>query len=362
MRSCRQARIPRLFNSIAVFAGVFCISLGVLTGSAFADLAGLVGSKYQAKDSLSVGDESREDAKQCLQNLCWNCSDFQVTIAAPVDPKREDLLVRFPSPLSTVEDESSIAVMEWYCARDADQKVLTAPAVVVIHESGRKMPVGRMIAKGFQSRGIHAFLLQLPGYGERRTARPTDGQSLLTRIRQGIGDARRARDAVAVLPHISHDRIALQGTSLGGFVASTTAGLDRGYHDVFLMLSGGDLYGVIKNGEREAAQIREMMKASGLNDEALREITDSIEPNRLAHRLNPERTWLYSGLFDTVVPIKNARSFAKAASLNGVHHFQMPTDHYTGIVLLPAILDQMSAEILQIPIDQVKSPLTRAAE
>lgn len=362
MRSCSQIRIPRRLVTRTIFLVVFGVCFGVLSWSVFADLAALVGTKYQASDSLSVGDESREDAKQCLQNLCWNCSEFQVKIVAPVDPKREDLLVTFPSPLSTIDDESSQVFMEWYCARDADQKVVTAPAVVVIHESGRKMPVGRMIAKGFQSRGIHAFLLQLPGYGERRTARPTDGQSLLTRIRQGIGDARRARDAVAVLPYISNDRIALQGTSLGGFVASTTAGLDRGYHNVFLMLSGGDLFGVIKNGEREAAQIREMMKASGLTDEALREITDAIEPNRLAHRLNPERTWLYSGLFDTVVPIKNARSFAKAASLNGVHHFQMPTDHYTGIVLLPAILDQMSAEILQIPIDQVKSPLTRVAD
>ena len=55
--------------------------------------------------------------------------------------------------------------MEWYCAENTDE---AARAVVVVHESGSDMVVGRMIARGLAGQGLHAFMLQLPGYGDRR--------------------------------------------------------------------------------------------------------------------------------------------------------------------------------------------------
>lgn len=309
----------------------------------------VVGRKFTARDTLHVGEETSDDARQCLLGLSWTPVEFPVSIGAPVDAQREDALIRFPSPLSVRNDESADVVMEWSMVRNADGHIANAPGVVVIHESGRNMTVGRMIAQGFRQRGVHAFLLQLPGYGARRWQQQQVDAVRLKSIPQGVADVRRARDAVAVLPWLAHDRVSLQGTSLGGFVSSTTAGLDHGYANVFLLLSGGDVYSVLQNGDRDAAKLRQTAAAAGLSDEALREIVWQIEPNRLAHRIDAAHTWLYSGVFDRVVPIENARSFATAAKLPSEHHILMPVDHFAGILLLPAVMDRMTAEILKTP-------------
>jgi len=308
-----------------------------------------IGQQFSAEDTLQTGEESDPDARECLQGLSWKPVSFQVAVEAPLAADRGEATIRFPSPLSPRDDESANVVMEWYAARHAEALLATAPAVVVVHESGRNMTVGRMIAQGFSQRGIHAFLVQLPGYGARRWQQKQVDAVRLKSIPQGVGDVRRARDAVAALPGVERNRISLQGTSLGGFIASTAAGLDHGYANVFLLLSGGDVFTVLQNGDRDAAKWRQNAKDAGLDEEALRELVWQIEPNRLAHRVNPERTWLYSGVFDTIVPIANARSFATAAKLSESHHVLMPVDHFAGILLLPAVLDQMAAVMQQAP-------------
>jgi len=309
----------------------------------------VIGQQFPAKDTLQIGEESDPDARECLQGLTWKPARFQVSVDAPLAVDRGDATIRFPSPLSPRDDEAASVVMEWYVARHAEDLLATAPAVVVVHESGRKMTVGRMIAQGFSQRGIHAFLIQLPGYGARRWQQKQVDAVRLKSIPQGVGDVRRARDAVAALPGVERNRISLQGTSLGGFISSTAAGLDQGYANVFLLLSGGDVFTVLQNGDRDAAKLRQNARDAGLDEEALRKLVWQIEPNRLAHRVNPERTWLYSGVFDTIVPIENARSFAAASRLPESHHVLMPVDHFAGILLLPAVLDQMTTAMQQPP-------------
>src|SRR5690606_11016664 len=114
-------------------------------------------------------------------------------------------------------------------------------------------------------------MIQLPYYGDRRG----DGQGVPTErvlqtMRQGIADVRRARDAVAVLPHVDRSRIGLQGTSLGGFVAATAGGLDACYDRVFLMLAGGDLAGMVERGEKDTAKFREKLVAAGFSPSEIR--------------------------------------------------------------------------------------------
>lgn len=208
------------------------------------------------------------------------------------------------------------------------------------------MTVGRLFARGLRLQGLHAFLLHLPYYGERRTGdkRPRDA-NVVTGMRQAIADVRRARDAVAALPMIDTSHIGLQGTSLGGFVSATSACLDHGYDSVFLMLAGGDLYNLIENGEKDAAKVRETLAEAGLSGEKLRLLAWTIEPTRVAHRLDPQRTWLYSASHDTVVPPKNAIALAKAAHLDKQHHIPMLANHYSGIVYLPTVLADIHKQI-----------------
>lgn len=301
-------------------------------------------SVYDARDSLRPGEESSDDAKSCLAGLLWKPSTFQVTCDSD-RPGQGPALVYFPSPVTTNVQPNDTVAMEWFPAHGPDGNPTRAPAVIVVHESGRGMTVGRIFARGLQQKRLHAFLIHLPSYGKRQGDRRPDGSNILRLLRQAIADVRRARDAVAVLPDVDSSHIALQGTSLGGFVSATVAGLDRGYDSVFLMLAGGDLFDLIQNGKRDTAKVRERLEQAGLTDDEIRKLASVIEPTRLAHRIDPQRTWLYSGKTDTVVPLRNANVLASAARLEKQHHILMSANHYSGIIYLPFVLRHISDQI-----------------
>jgi dipeptidyl aminopeptidase/acylaminoacyl peptidase len=144
------------------------------------------------------------------------------------------------------------------------------------------------------------------------------------------------------LPLVDTSRISLQGTSLGGFVVATTAGLDRGYHSVFILLAGGDLADVLTNGKKDAQKVRQAMMAGGMGEVEYRQMLSRIEPLRLAHRINANRTWLFSGRYDDVVPPHNSELLATSAHLPEGHHIKLLANHYSGIIFLPMISQQMS--------------------
>jgi len=300
---------------------------------------------YSAQDTLAVGKEADADARDCLSTLVWTPQSFMVQVEDAV-ANRGDALIRFPSPVNSGDSINDRVAMEWYQARDKQSQPCRAPAVVVVHESGSGMTVGRLFARGLQQQGLHAFLLHMPYYGARRAGKKRPSASkLVTVIRQAVADVRRARDAVAALPLVDGSHVALQGTSLGGFVATTTASLDRGYQSVFIMLAGGRLYDVFQNGEKDAAQVRREFEQAGVTGEDLKALLWTVEPTRIAHRLDRNRTWLYSGKHDRVVPLANAIALSEAAGLDAVHHIKMSANHYSGIVYLPFILKHMSQRI-----------------
>ncbi len=142
----------------------------------------------------------------------------------------------------------------------------------------------------------------------------------------------------------------MQGTSLGGFVSATAASLDsgrehHGYDNVFLLLAGGNLMDVIQSGQKDAAKFRQKLQESGLSMEQIESVVRQVEPIRVAHRLDPQRTWLYSGEFDQVVPMKNALALAQSARLDSSHHQRLLANHYTGIIYLPFVLAEMAKKI-----------------
>lgn len=303
-------------------------------------------TRFQARDTLAVGTEESADARACLDGLCWTPGDFPVTLEPPRDHGGMEAYVRFPSPRPSGNAINDLVSMEWYPALDADRKRMRAPAVVVVHESGSQMEVGRLFAKALAARKVHAFLIQLPYYGPRKPpGHSRDAENVLPALRQAVADVRRARDAVAVLPDVDGEHVSLQGTSLGGFVTAAVAGLDAGYQRVFIMLAGGDLYGVITNGTREAAQLRELLEKKGYTGEGLRDIIQPIEPLRLAHRIRPDVTWIYSADKDQVVPLKNVQLLADAAKIPSDHHVTLWGDHYKVIVYFPVIIEHIDQRL-----------------
>ena len=298
-------------------------------------------STFDAKDTLNIGSEQIADARDCLDALKWAPENFTVRIEA-AQKECGDWLVRFPSAKPCGDSINDEVAMEWYQAKSKTGEPIEAPAAVVVHESGSGMTVGRLVARSLRSKGIHTFMMQLPYYGVRKPpqGRPT-GTNLVGALQQGISDARRAKDAVAVMPLIDESRISLQGTSLGGFVTATAAGLDHGYHRVFVLLAGGDLYGTLMSGKKDAEKVRAELMKAGLGEDNVRQMLNTIEPLRLAHRFDPERTWLFSGKYDDVVPPKSTRLLAEAAHLDDSHHIEMLANHYSGILFMPIVTQQM---------------------
>jgi dienelactone hydrolase len=300
---------------------------------------------FQAKDGLAPGDEPSVDAKQCLDGLCWEPGSFEVTLHPNKDPL-DPAIVRFPSPRPSGIPHNDLVAMEWYSAKNEANEVIDAPAIIVVHESGSRMEVGRLIAKALHAQGLHAFMIHLPTYGLRRGDQAKPPAELVDAVmRQGIVDARRARDAVAVLPHVDKRSISIQGTSLGGFVTATAAGLDRGFNTVHIMVAGGNLFELVENGNREAGKMREDLAKAGFTGEKLKQLFASIEPLRLAHRYDRQNTWLYTANRDQVVPPKHAAELRKAAGLDESHEMIMLADHYSGIVYVPIIVVDIAKKI-----------------
>jgi dienelactone hydrolase len=299
---------------------------------------------FNAKDSLDTGPEPSEDAKNCLDGLQWDREPFTVQL----EPGKygADFLVRFPSPKPTGSEVIDRVAVEWHMALRSDgKKKQSAVPIVIVHELGSNMAAGRTIAKTVSRVGFHAFMVQLPTYGERRINRRAHPAEMLKPMQQAIADARRARDAVVVLPTVDTSHVALQGTSLGGIIAASTGALDKGFDSVHLVLAGGDLFSLIKTGQRDTAHVRRALERSGIDDDQLRRMTQAIEPNRIAHRLRSPSTWLYTGTSDTVIPAANSTALAEAAKLAQDHHKKLTANHYTGMLYLPWVVGDITNNI-----------------
>jgi dienelactone hydrolase len=304
-----------------------------------------IGAQYAAADSLNSTADPIPDAEDCLNGLRWKPGKFTVECETAVE-NEGDLLVRFPSPVDSGDSVNDRVSMEWYAARDADKRPAQARAVIVVHESGRGMTVGRIFARGLNARGLHTFLIHLPGYGARYTAAANRPERILDSMKQAVADVRRARDAALALPLVQRDVVGLQGTSLGGFVTSTAAGLDTAFHRVFILLAGGNLHDVVLQGKRDAAKVRQRLESIGVTPDQIRSLARPVEPLRLAHRLQPKSTWLYSGRYDDVVPPACSRALVEAAKLPQEHHIELAADHYSGVLYLPLVINRI-AELMQ---------------
>ncbi|HCS50770.1 hypothetical protein [Rubinisphaera sp.] len=320
---------------------------GIFTNDLLAESSAVIhlGSQFQAQDTeTDYSKADSEDQKAGLENLSWTPQSFSVELEA-AENSDADFLVRFPSPISSKHPENDRACLEWYAARDEAGQFLNRPAIVVVHESGRSMPVGRLFARTLNRRAYHTFLLHLPSYGKRSWGTKPTPEELLVLIRQAIMDVRRAYDAVKSIPIVNPNCIALQGTSLGGLVNATVAGVDCQYDAVFLMLAGGDFMSIIANGQKDAAKMRKELEKANIDPKILQPVIHQIEPNRFASGVQAEKVWLYSGKYDQVIPLENAISFAKAANLTPTHHILMPANHYSGIIYIPAIMQHIHEQM-----------------
>lgn len=302
---------------------------------------------YFVKDTINTAGERDPKAIKMLDELGWAPETFTLTVSDAQSLAPSDRVLRFASPRPAGKPINDVVFLEWYQARDQNGKIISqnkkTPAVLVLHILDGRMIIARAIARGMAQNGIHAFVMHLPTYGQRRgNERWVDAGKILIRAQQGAADARRARDAIAALPGLDGKRISLQGTSLGGFVASATMGIDDAFDKEFILLAGGDLHGMFMNGQREAAYIRRVLERDGYTGQKLIDLCNRIEPTTLAHRVNPQSVFLLTARQDQVVPLANAMTLARKLHLNPNHHLMMNADHYTGVFYLRWVIGFMA--------------------
>jgi len=336
-------------NPLAV---VLSAALWVLSLHPSALAVEVIEARFQATDTTNVRTDDDAKAQSLLDLISWEPGEFDVRCTS-TPGLAYDALVRFDSPMPSGKRWVDEVVLVWYAARGEDGEAIEAPAVLMVHTLHPHMLIANQIAQGFAKRGLHAFILQLPGYGHRREERGNDpGVTALKHGRQGVADCLRARDAIAALPNIKPGPIALQGTSLGGFVAATAGsidgGFDRGFDPVVLLISGGDGYGALMNGLYDAMFLRKALDRQGYRGATLRKLLEPVEPLHVAHRLDPERTWLISAKQDRTIPLASSDALAEAIGLDDQHRLWLDTNHYTTLLVLPGVTELM-AELIHSP-------------
>ncbi len=302
---------------------------------------------FKAHDTDRNWSDDRAEAEVLLESLSWKSSGFEVVcLATPDQPY--DALVRFPSPKPSGREVLDTVTLQWYAARDRNGQAIEAPAVLLIHSLHPRMVVARQIAGYFKAKGIHALVLELPGYGSRRYAPERHpGVTALEHGAQAVADSLRAYDAIRALPNIAPEPIAIQGTSLGGFVAATVGAIDRRFDPVVLLISGGDGYTTLREGLHDARYLRQALERKGYQDETMRQLLDPVEPLHFVHRLDPERTWLISARQDQTIPPASRQALVDTIGLDEKHHTMVEATHYTITLFLPIISDYMADLILQ---------------
>lgn len=301
---------------------------------------------FEAEDTLDAGHEDDQAASEFLAPFIYEPSSFEVRTA--IEPGEWDAIVRFPSPKPSGSARNDEVVMEWYQARDKGRLIGSgvAPAVLVMHILDGRFRVARGFAKALSWQGVHAFVMHQPYYGRRGTREQRRQHDLIvSRCQQAVADARRGRDAIAALPGIDSQNIAIQGTSLGGFITTLTATLDDGFDQVFIALAGADLYSMLTKGGQDSAKVRSNLRSAGYDGERMKTLLWAIDPIRVAHRLQPECTWLYTAMFDQVVPAECGAALGRAAGLEGDHHVWLPGGHYSSVMFIPRMVHDLLAKM-----------------
>jgi dienelactone hydrolase len=298
---------------------------------------------FAARDTLRIAPDASADAQAMLDALAYAAGEFSVTCVA----NTRGVTVQFPSPRP--RRAGDMVTMEWHVARDAERRPIVAPAVLVIHTIHPEMPIGRAVARGLAAQGFHAFMMQMPGFGRRWHPDDERPEAFFPRMVQAVADARRARDAIAVLPNVAPGPIAIQGTSLGGIVAVNAASLDSAFGTVMLVITGGELRTIVETGEADAAFVRMRLQRGGIVGDVLAAQCHALEPTRIAHRLPADRTWLVAAVDDVVIPPQCTEALARAIGLADTHRINVPGNHYTVITRFPAIIEQLAAKLPALP-------------
>ncbi len=308
------------------------------------------GEAIAVKDTLAPAAGANPQQAEFLRQSCWRPAAFTVTVEdrKAAGPNESDARVFFPSPKPSGNAKRDRVVAHWFKARDARGELLKAPApvVVVVHSMHPQMVDGMVLSRLLAAKGIHALMVELPGYGARNADGKGVGVEMAEHGAQAVADVRRARDAAKALPGVKQDTpVGLEGLSLGGMVAASAAGLDNAFAPVVLAASGGDPVMVVEKGGFDALWMRQRLAKAGYSGQKLRALLDPMDPLAVAGRLDRETCWVYQAAGDGVFPQTCTDRLVAGIGLQKGHVMVKPGNHYAAMLWLPEIAEFMAGKM-----------------
>ena len=255
---------------------------------------------------------------------------------------------QFPTAYKSPHAENNTIYCEYYDVIGEHKR----PAVIILDILNGSMVVSRTLANSFANNGVNAAIMTLPYYGKRlpegfdnRNLIATDIDFFINSIRNAVMDVRTTARWLSSLDNVEADKIGICGTSLGGFVAALSAGVDGNFYKAAFILAGGDLAAVLSSNEKETRFIAGKIAENGISDEKLIEILTPIEPLTYADRLKNTDILMVNGSQDKVVPPICAEKLALAADIDVVWH---PADHYSIIKYILPIIGSINKHFEEI--------------
>jgi len=297
----------------------------------------------EVQDTINPSYDPSADVREMISSLAYPAETFDV--AARTNTGSGDTTLSFDSPRPSGDAVVDRVHLDWHVARDRFGRIVRAPAMLVLDILHGHNAVATFIARTFARQGIHGFVMHMPHNAARRTHADGafDWRNFVPSLTQAAADARRSRDVIASFPAVNS--VGIQGTSLGGFVATIAASIDQAFDPVLIALAGGDVNHVLSNGMMDAARVRKHLRQAGYDDQKLRRELWDVEPLRLAHRLDPRRTWLLSARWDQVVPAASSRALAMKIGLTESHQPKFLGCHYSCALGAKFILDEMIRDV-----------------
>ena len=133
-----------------------------------------------------------------------------------------------------------------------------------------------------------------------------------------------------------------------GLVAAVSGGVDGGFASVHLVACGAQGFDVLSKGGKDAFHLNQALERMGFRGNRLKALIDPLDPSRLAHRLDPKRTWLFYARSDMVFNLASSEALAEAIGLPEDHFVKVDGNHYTMFLVMPGVVHEMNQNMTRV--------------
>ena len=260
------------------------------------------------------------------------------------------LPVRGQEVLRWEDDAGEPVRMRWWQAEEA------SPGCLVVHSLDPEQRPAEMAAQMLADIGVHAFVVDLPGFGERGDAEGV-GVQVVRRPERAVADVQAALARIQALPQMQEKPLVVLGLSMGGPMAYNAVAGDAHVAGLFLLATGADAARVLDEGLMDAQWLADRLRAAGMESTDWHQRLDPHDPVKQVRTLSTEKISLHSATLDGVFPEPCVQALARACGLEaegekGVpapgRHTRFEGNHYGLMGQLPAVVEAIQTHLTQI--------------